>query len=190
MTTEEKRSCFEKWLLSFCEEKKFDMYEMLDKEKELNLGKLIYFILSSNDDEQIEIKKMLVKIDFHNGDCLDYFKNLSQAISKEKSKKLIVISDNPLAIHIDVYMSYGINCSLEECFLFDQLFDDLASSSASIRENKSIFIQDTIEICKNNQICAMTEIVNHYVESDDSKYKSYLISVAEDFYNCVNKKIS
>lgn len=103
MTTEEKRSYFEKWLLSFCEEKNFDFYEILDSEKDLNLGKLIYLIISSNEDEQIEIKKMLIKIDFHNGNCIDYFKNLSQAISKEQSEKLILIDDNPLTVYIDLF---------------------------------------------------------------------------------------
>ncbi len=64
----------------------FDMETILDVEgpSGLNcipLGLVVDVILTAPTSEQKAIRTMLVKIDFVNGDVMDYFKHLAQAIA-------------------------------------------------------------------------------------------------------------
>ena len=48
----------------------------------MNVGIIVEHILIAPKSEQEAIKNVLVKIDFHNGDILDFFKHLAKAIAK------------------------------------------------------------------------------------------------------------
>ena len=77
---------FEKWLDIFIDEKGFDLeYRVeLDGQSGVNsipLGCVVDAMKKAPKDEQNSIKTTLVKIDFANGDCLDYFRHLAQALS-------------------------------------------------------------------------------------------------------------
>ena len=79
---------FKKWLDTFIEEKNLPMEDTftINKNGTLNIMsyKTIYeHILIANKKEQEQIKTMIVKIDFINGNVLDFFKHLGQAIAKE-----------------------------------------------------------------------------------------------------------
>ena len=47
----------------------------------MNIGVVVDHILVASQSEQNDIKNILVKIDFHNGDILDFFKHLAKAIA-------------------------------------------------------------------------------------------------------------
>ena len=78
---------FNKWLDTLIEEKELDIESTFEVEGPewgwnlIPLGCVIEAIKSAPVHEKIAIKTMLVKIDFVNGDVMDYFKHLAQAIA-------------------------------------------------------------------------------------------------------------
>ena len=48
----------------------------------MNVGVIVEHILIAPKTEQEAIKNVLVKIDFNNGDILDFFKHLAKALAK------------------------------------------------------------------------------------------------------------
>ena len=78
---------FKKWLDTFISEKNLPMEDTFTIEKNNNLNimsyKTIYdHMLIANDQEQKQIKNTIVKIDFLNGNVLDFFKHLGNAIAR------------------------------------------------------------------------------------------------------------
>ena len=78
---------FNKWLDTFVEEKGIDLGQILEIKTENNthyfeVGNIIENIKATTPEEQEEIKNMIVKIDFYNGDVVDYFKHLAQALAQ------------------------------------------------------------------------------------------------------------
>tara|TARA_R100000234_G_C4929848_1_gene147994 strand:- start:440 stop:691 length:252 start_codon:yes stop_codon:yes gene_type:complete len=79
---------FNNWLDTFIDEKninKNDTFE-INKNGTLNIisyGSVIDHIKITSKQEQEQIKKTIVKIDFFNGDVLHFFKHLGQALAKE-----------------------------------------------------------------------------------------------------------
>ena len=77
---------FSKWLDAFIEEKGLDTDRILEVEGKramnyIPLECLIRVIKQAPPHEQEDIKTMLVKIDFWNGDVIGYFRHLAQAIA-------------------------------------------------------------------------------------------------------------
>lgn len=80
---------FAKWLDTLIEEKGIDpeTTTVLDGESETGNYNLMYLdclieaIKTAPKHEQQGIQKMLVKIDFLNGDILDYFRHLAKALA-------------------------------------------------------------------------------------------------------------
>lgn len=75
-----------KWLDMFVEEKALDTEEVFTVDgpsgpNYIPLGVVIEHIKIAPVHEQRQIKDMLVKIDFYNGDVLDFFEHLSRAIA-------------------------------------------------------------------------------------------------------------
>ena len=79
---------FNNWLDTFIDEKninKHDTFE-INKNGTLNIisyGSIINHIKITSKQEQEQIKKTIVKIDFFNGDVLHFFRHLGQALAKE-----------------------------------------------------------------------------------------------------------
>ena len=78
---------FNKWLDTFVEEKGIDLGQILEIKTENNtlyfeVGNIIENIKATTPEKQEEIKNMIVKIDFYNGDVVDYFKHLAQALAQ------------------------------------------------------------------------------------------------------------
>lgn len=78
---------FNKWLDTFVEEKGIDLGQILEIKTENNthyfeVGNVIENIKATTPEEQEEIKNMIIKIDFYNGDVVDYFKHLAQALAQ------------------------------------------------------------------------------------------------------------
>jgi hypothetical protein len=78
---------FNTWLDTFISEKGIDTEKTFDIEGPSGLnvipvGVIIEHMKITSPKEQAAIKNMIVKIDFHNGDVLDFFKHLAQAIAK------------------------------------------------------------------------------------------------------------
>lgn len=74
------------WLNTFLTEKNIDTEATLEVEGQSGLniipvGCLVEAIVNAPLHEQKAIKGMLVKIDFLNGNVLDYFRHLAQAIA-------------------------------------------------------------------------------------------------------------
>lgn len=91
--TEEKvESAFDKWLDTFVEEKQIDLGQIIEIKTDDNIhyfeiGNIVENIKSTTPEEQAEIKNMIVKIDFYNGDVIDYFKHLAQALAENYEKQ-------------------------------------------------------------------------------------------------------
>ena len=78
---------FKQWLDTFISEKNLPMEDTFKIEKNNNLNIMTYktiyeHILIANDQEQKQIKDMIVKIDFLNGNVLKFFKHLGNAIAR------------------------------------------------------------------------------------------------------------
>ena len=81
----EKKMTFTKWFNTFLEEKDLtpQSWELVDREGVTHwIGSdvVIEAIHNCSAQEQAGIKNMLVKIDFMNGDVMDYFKHLAGAL--------------------------------------------------------------------------------------------------------------
>lgn len=92
-TVEKVESAFNKWLDTFIEEKGIDLEQVIEVKTENNthyfeVGNIIANIKATTPDEQAGIKDMIVKIDFHNGDVIDYFRHLAQALAENYDKQL------------------------------------------------------------------------------------------------------
>lgn len=84
---EKVESAFNKWLDTFIEEKGIDLEQVIEIKTETNIhyfevGNIIANIKATTPEEQAGIKDMIVKIDFHNGDVVDYFRHLAQALAE------------------------------------------------------------------------------------------------------------
>jgi hypothetical protein len=91
--TEEKvESAFNKWLDTFIEEKGIDLEQVIEIKTEDNthyfeIGNIIANIKATTPEEQAGIKDMIVKIDFYNGDVVDYFRHLAQVLAENFEKQ-------------------------------------------------------------------------------------------------------
>ena len=77
---------FSKWLDTLVEEKGYDTEDIIEVEGAsgtnwIPLGCLLDAIKSASQQEKDGIKRMIVRIDFVNGNVMDYFKHLAQAIA-------------------------------------------------------------------------------------------------------------
>ena len=84
---EQEDTSFNKWLDIFIREKEIDLDYTFTIEDEgithiFELGNVIENIKTTSKEEQNAIKDMIVKIDFNNGDVVDYFKHLAKALVK------------------------------------------------------------------------------------------------------------
>jgi hypothetical protein len=83
-----KNNNFKKWLDTFIKEKHLPMEDIFEINKGGNLNimsyKTIYeHILITTKEEQQKIKDTIVKIDFLNGNVLNFFKHLGNAIARK-----------------------------------------------------------------------------------------------------------
>jgi len=75
------------YLENLLSEKKLDINHTFEVDGEsgvnlIPLGVVIEHILITTEKEKSDIQKMLVKIDFHNGDVMHFFNHLSKAIAR------------------------------------------------------------------------------------------------------------
>jgi hypothetical protein len=78
---------FATWLDTFVSEKGIDLEDVLAVEgpsglNQIPVGCLVDLMKQAPKHEQAGIKTMIVKIDFRNGDVLDYFRHLAQAVAQ------------------------------------------------------------------------------------------------------------
>lgn len=76
---------FNNWLDTFIDEKGISLDDIFEIEENgehhiFEIGNIVENIKATSPKEQAEIKDMLVKIDFYNGDVIDYFKHLAKAL--------------------------------------------------------------------------------------------------------------
>ena len=76
-------SPFQKWLVTFCEEKEIDMsLEVTAGDgTELQVGDVMSACMSCSPSEQAQIKQTFVAIDFKNGDVYHFIRHLAQALN-------------------------------------------------------------------------------------------------------------
>lgn len=84
---------FNKWLDTFVEEKGIDLGQILEVKTDKNthyfeVENIIENIKATTPKEQEEIKNMIIKIDFYNGDVVDYFKHLAQALAQNYEQQM------------------------------------------------------------------------------------------------------
>lgn len=85
---------FNNWLDTFINEKGISLDDTFEIEEKgilhiFEIGNIVETIKATSPREQAEIKDMLVKIDFHNGDVIDYFKHLARALVENEQEKII-----------------------------------------------------------------------------------------------------
>lgn len=85
---------FNNWLDIFIDEKGILLDDTFEIEENgtlhiFEIGNIVETIKATSPKEQAEIKDMLVKIDFHNGDVIDYFKHLARALVKNEQEQII-----------------------------------------------------------------------------------------------------
>ena len=83
---------FNKWLDTFIEEKGIDLNFVVEIATNNNthffeIGNIVEHIKATTREEQTAIKDMIVKIDFYNGDVIDYFKHLAKALAENFEKQ-------------------------------------------------------------------------------------------------------
>lgn len=81
-----KQNTFSKWFNTFLEEKCVDMSEYVNN-GDLQVGDVCSMIHRTTKEEQKNIKNTIVMIDFKNGNVVDYFRHLAQALDSTKVKK-------------------------------------------------------------------------------------------------------
>lgn len=91
---EKEENSFDNWLDNFIKEKEIDLDETFTIESNgqvhiFEIGNIIENIKATSSKEQNAIKDMIVKIDFHNGDVVDYFKHLAKALVENYERKEI-----------------------------------------------------------------------------------------------------
>lgn len=89
---------FNNWLDTFIEEKEIDLNETFTIESNgqahiFEIGNIIENIKATSSNEQNAIKDMIVKIDFHNGDVVDYFKHLAKALVENYEREEIKVQE-------------------------------------------------------------------------------------------------
>ena len=90
---QKEENIFNSWLDTFIEEKGIDLGQILEVKTDKNthyfeVGNIIENIKATIPKEQEEIKKMIIKIDFYNGDVVDYFKHLAQALAQNYEQQM------------------------------------------------------------------------------------------------------
>lgn len=90
---QKEENIFNSWLDTFIEEKGIDLGQILEVKTDKNthyfeVGNIIENIKATTSEEQEEIKKMIIKIDFYNGDVVDYFKHLAQALAQNYEQQM------------------------------------------------------------------------------------------------------
>lgn len=79
---------FAKWLDTLIDEKGYDLEQVFQVEGPewgtnfIPLGCVVEAIKATSKNEQAGIRATLVKLDFMNANCLDYFKHLAQALAQ------------------------------------------------------------------------------------------------------------
>lgn len=81
-----KNSSFGQWLLTFLDEKGIDLEYVLNVpgpsgDNHMPVACLVDAILQASPSEQIDIKCMIVRIDYCNGDVVKYLCHLARAIA-------------------------------------------------------------------------------------------------------------
>lgn len=88
-TNSKKHTAFQKWFLTFVEEKELDMSVPVPcADGELQIGDVCSTIMSCPDDEQAQIKQTLVMIDFKNGDVYHFLKFLALNLTMKHKTEL------------------------------------------------------------------------------------------------------
>tara|TARA_R110002012_G_C11219935_1_gene562502 strand:+ start:271 stop:522 length:252 start_codon:yes stop_codon:yes gene_type:complete len=77
------------WIYTFIAEKNLDLQSTFEITNEngfnlIPLGVVVEHILIATQFEQKEIMKTLIRIDFHNGDAMHFFKHLATAIASKQ----------------------------------------------------------------------------------------------------------
>ena len=90
---QKEENIYNSWLDTFIEEKGIDLGQILEVKTDKNthyfeVGNIIENIKATIPKEQEEIKKMIIKIDFYNGDVVDYFKHLAQALAQNYEQQM------------------------------------------------------------------------------------------------------
>ncbi len=85
---------FNNWLDTFIDEKGIILDDTFEIDENgtfhiFEIGNIVENIKATSQKEQAEIKDMLVKIDFYNGDIVDYFKHLARALVKNEQEQII-----------------------------------------------------------------------------------------------------
>ena len=81
-----RKTAFTRWLDTLVEEKGYDPETLFEVEGEsgtnwMPLAVVVDAIKATSPQEQKAIQSMLVRLDFLNRDCLDYFRHLAQALA-------------------------------------------------------------------------------------------------------------
>lgn len=105
-TTIKRKNEFDNWLDTFIEEKEIDLGHIIEIKTNNNvhyfeIGNIIENIKATSKEEQAVIKDTIVKIDFNNGNIIDYFEHLAKALAENYEKQAEKIEEKKQAVVVD-----------------------------------------------------------------------------------------
>lgn len=175
-------STFNKWLDTFIEEKGIDLEQVIEIKTETNthyfeVGNIIDNIKATTPEEQSRIKDMIVKIDFHNGDVVDYFRHLAQALAenyerqqeqpKEETKEQELIAENLIKKNRNIeYFDLHPEIPTEERNNFKITDDNLGIGTAKEKYKNNVEAIKVLKLCEEQNRYATLEeqeILSRYV---------------------------
>ena len=179
---------FNNWLDTFIEEKGIaldDIFTIEENGKQhiFEIGNIVENIKATTPKEQAEIKDMIVRIDFHNGDVIDYFKHLAKALVMNYQQEKEEINTPVSQTLVERLHEF-----LNEYDIYD--VDEVTIDEVENTLNDSEKIRDTIEY--------FYELLNHedIVDEFSDKLKGFIEELesleqrTEQEKNKVNEEIA
>lgn len=178
-------SLFDKWLDTFIKEKGIDLDEIFSIESNgethyFELGNVIENIKATSKEEQEEIRKMIVKIDFYNADVVDYFKHLAQTLVEnyQNDRDETTVGKENIAVNKLIpnikrkrrnkieYFDLHPEIPLKDRKNYKITNNDLGSGTKKEKFRKNIEAIKVLKICEDENRYATNEeqeILAHYV---------------------------
>ena len=179
---------FNNWLDTFIEEKGIALDDIFTIEENgeqhiFEIGNIVENIKATTPKEQAEIKDMIVRIDFHNGDVIDYFKHLAKALVMNYQQEKEEINTPVSQTLVERLHEF-----LNEYDIYD--VDEVTIDEVENTLNDSEKIRDTIEY--------FYELLNHedIVDEFSDKLKGFIEELesleqrTEQEKNKVNEEIA
>lgn len=168
-----RKSDFENWLDTFIEEKGIDLNQIIEIKTDNNthffeIGNIVDNIKVTTKEEQAKIKDMIVKIDFNNGNVVDYFEHLAKGFAQnyEKQEEKIIPQIKRKRKNKIEYFDLHPEIPLEQRNNYRITDNQLGEGTLKEKYSRNIEAIKTLKKCENENRYATIdeqEIMSKYV---------------------------